>query len=207
MFLSYLVPNVTLQIPGCTDDVALKALVDGARRFYRDSTLWRDVKSYSLVAGADALRLRVPADTEISAVRYVTFEGISLEAVQPVEFEEKRSFALAAWHPEVYVAQLRDMVVRVSPPASTEQNNAYNVQLVLVPSREADELLVDNFAAEFEDAYEYAALAKLFATPLFLNLNLAAYNESLYGDLMQRAMNKAQGLLNGGALSTTYGGL
>lgn len=205
MFLSDLVPNITLQIPGCTDDVALKALVDGARRFYRDSTLWRDVKSYSLVAGADALRLRVPSDTEISAVRYVTFEGTSLDAVQAAEFEAKAGSA--AVHPEVYVAQLRDMVVRVAPPAEAEQNNAYNVELVLVPSRESDELVVDNFAAEFEDAYEYAALAKLFATPLFLNLNLAAYNESLYGDLMQRAMNKAQGLLNGGALSTTYGGL
>lgn len=205
MFLSDLVPNITLQIPGCTDDVALRALVDGARRFYRDSTLWRDVKSYSLVAGADALRLRVPADTEISAVRYVTFEGTPLDAVQAAEFEAKAGSAAA--HPEVYVAQLRDMVVRVAPPAEAEQNNAYNVELVLVPSRESDELVVDNFAAEFEDAYEYAALAKLFATPLFLNLNLAGYNESLYGDLMQRAMNKAQGLLNGGALSTTYGGL
>lgn len=205
MYLSDLIPNITLQIPGCTDDVALKALVDGARRFYRESTLWRDTKSYSLVSGSDVLRLRVPEDTEISAVRYVTFEGHPLTCVQAVEFGAY-SHSKAA-RPDVYLATLRDFVVRVAPSASQDQSNSYNVELVLVPSREADELLVDNFAAEFEAAYEYAALSKLYTMPLFMNLQLAAYNDALYTDLMQRAMNKAQGLLNGGALVTTYGGL
>ncbi len=205
MYLSDLIPNITLQIPGCTDDVALKALVDGARRFYRESTLWRDTKSYSLVFGSDALRLRIPENTDISAVRFVTFEGQPLVRVQGLEFESY-SRAKAA-RPEVYAALLRDLIVRVAPPASQPQNNSYNVELVLVPSVDADELPVDNFAAEFEVAYTYGALAKLFSMPLFLNLQLAAYNEALFADMVQRAMNKAQGLLNGGALSTTYGGL
>ena len=200
MFLSDLVPDVTLQIPGCTDDVAMAALVEGARRFYRESTLWRDAKSYSLVAGGDVLRLRAPETTDIAAVRYVTFEGRELEAKQPVQREP-------AYAPDFYTAQLRDRVVRISPPASRDQNNSYNVECVLVPDRDADELEVDNFAAEFEVAYTYGALAKLFSMPLFLNLQLAAYNEALFADMVQRAMNKAQGLLNGGVLSTTYGGL
>lgn len=205
MYLSDLVQNVVMQIPGCTDDVAMKALIDGARRFYRESTLWRDVKSYSLSDGMDVLRLRVPEETEVAAVRYVAFEGRPLENVQSVEFGLHSGAAAA--RPEVYTALLRDLVVRVAPPASGDQNNAYNVELVLVPSRDSDELPVDNFASEFEGAYEYAALAKLYAMPSFMNLQLAAYNESMYADLMQRAMNKAQGLLNGGVLSTGYGGL
>ena len=205
MFLSDLVPEVTLQIPGCTDDVAMSALVEGARRFYRESTLWRDAKSYSLVAGGDVLRLRAPETTDIAAVRYVTFEGRELEARQPVEFTALQREP--AYAPDFYTAQLRDRVVRISPPASRDQNNSYNVECVLVPNRDADELEVDNFAAEFEGAYTYGALAKLFSMPLFLNLQLAAYNEALFADMVQRAMNKAQGLLNGGALSTTYGGL
>ena len=205
MFLSDLVPEVTLQIPGCTDDVAMVALVDGARRFYRESTLWRDAKSYSLPANADVLRLRAPEDTDIAAVRYVTFEGRELEAKQYVELTALNSEP--SYAPMYYSAQLRGAVVRVSPPAFSDQNNAYNVECVLVPTRDADELVVDTFAAEFEAVYVYGALAKLFAMPLFLNLQLAAYNEALFSDLVQRAMNKAQGLLNGGVLSTTYGGL
>lgn len=205
MYLSDLVPNVVMQIPGCTDDVAMRSLIDGARRFYRESTLWRDVKSYSLSDGMDVLRLRVPDETEVTAVRYVTFEGRPLENVQSADFGLHSGSAAA--RPDVYTAFLRDLVVRVAPPASCNQDNAYNVELVLVPSRDSDELPVDNFAAEFEGAYEYAALAKLFTMPAFMNLQLAAYNESMYADLMQRAMNKAQGLLNGGALSTVYGGL
>ena len=151
------------------------------------------------------LRLRVPEDTEISAVRYVTFEGYPLTCVQAVEFGAY-SYSEAA-RPDVYLAMLRDFVVLVAPSASQDQSNSYNVELVLVPSREADDLLVDNFAAEFEAAYEYAALSKLYTMPLFMNLQLAAYNEALFADMVQRAMNKAQGLLNGGALVTTYGGL
>lgn len=205
MFLSDLVPDITLQIPGCTDDVAMAALVEGARRFYRESTLWRDAKSYSLVAGGDVLRLRAPETTDIAAVRYVTFEGRELEAKQPVEFTALQREP--AYAPDFYTAQLRDCVVRISPPASRDQNNSYNVECVLIPNRDADELEVDNFAAEFEGAYTYGALAKLFSMPLFLNLQLAAYNEALFADMVQRAMNKAQGLLNGGVLSTTYGGL
>ena len=205
MFLSDLVPEVTLQIPGCTDDVAMSALVEGARRFYRESTLWRDARSYSLVAGGDVLRLRAPETTDIAAVRYVTFEGRELEARQPVEFTALQREP--AYAPDFCTAQLRDRVVRISPPASRDQNNSYNVECVLVPDRDADELEVDNFAAEFEGAYTYGALAKLFSMPLFLNLQLAAYNEALFADMVQRAMNKAQGLLNGGVLSTTYGGL
>lgn len=204
MFLSDLVPNVVMQIPGCTDDIAMKAIVDGARRFYRESTLWRDSRSYSLVAGADVLRLRVPEDTEVASVRYVTFEGTPLDIVSPVEFG---LFSGVASRPRKFSPLLSEQVVRIAPAAGVAQDNSYNVELVLVPSREADELPVDNFASEFESAYEYAALAKLFAMPAFMNLNLAAYNESLYADLAQRAMNKAQGLLNGGVLSTGYGGL
>ena len=205
MYLSDLVPSITVQIPGCTDDVAMSALVEGARRFYRESTLWRDAKSYSLVAGGDVLRLRAPETTDIAAVRYVTFEGRELEAKQPVEFTSLQRES--AYAPDFYTAQLRDRVVRISPPASRDQSNSYNVECVLVPNRDADELEVDNFAAEFEGAYTYGALAKLFSMPLFLNLQLAAYNEALFADMVQRAMNKAQGLLNGGVLSTTYGGL
>lgn len=205
MFLSDLVPDITLQIPGCTDDVAMAALVEGARRFYRESTLWRDAKSYSLVAGSDVLRLRAPEAADISAVLYVTFEGHALEAKPYVDFTALNS--APSYAPDYYTAQLRDSVVRISPPASSDQNNAYNVECILVPTRDADELEVDNFASEFEAAYTYGALAKLYAVPLFLNLQLAAYNEALFADLVQRAMNKAQGLLNGGVLSTTYGGL
>lgn len=204
MFLSDLVPEVTLQIPGCTDDVAMSALVDGARRFYRESTLWRDAKSYSLLANSDALRLILPDGVDAVAVRFVTFEGKSLERVSSAEYA---LYNEPAYVPRVYCEFLRNGVIRIGPPASRDQNNSYNVECVLVPNRDAAELEVDNFAAEFEAAYTYGALAKLYAMPLFLNLQLASYNEALFADLVQRAMNKAQGLLGGGALSTTYGGL
>ena len=204
MFLSDLVPEVTLQIPGCTDDVAMSALVDGARRFYRESTLWRDARSYSLLANSDALRLILPDGVDAVDVRFVTFEGKPLERVSSAEYA---SYIEPAYAPRVYCEFLRNGVIRIGPPASRDQNNSYNVECVLVPNRDADELEVDNFAAEFEGAYTYGALAKLFSVPLFLNLQLAAYNEALFADMVQRAMNKAQGLLNGGVLSTTYGGL
>lgn len=205
MFLSDLVPDVTLQIPGCTDDVAMAALVEGARRFYRESTLWRDSKVYSLVAGGDVLRLRVPDTADVIAVKYVTFGNSELELLHPADFSTLMHEASQS--PRYYTVQLRERFVRVAPSASVDQNDAYSVECVLVPNRDADELEVDNFAAEFEGAYTYGALAKLFSMPLFLNLQLAAYNEALFADMVQRAMNKAQGLLNGGVLSTTYGGL
>lgn len=205
MYLSDLVPSVTVQIPGCTDDVAMSALVAGAARFYRESTLWRESQKYTLRDGFDAIRLKTPDDTDIVAVKQVLFEGVSVDAVRASEISVYAGAPAAK--PSVYVVALRDKLVRLVPAASYTQENAYDIECVLAPSKDADELLVDEFAAEFESAYVYAALAKLFAMPLFLNLQLASYNEILYSDMAQQAMNKAQGLLNGGVLSTTYGGL
>lgn len=205
MFLSDLVPSITLQIPGCTDDVAMAALVAGAARFYRESTLWRDSRKYTLRDGFDVIRLKTPEDTEIVAVKQVLFDGVSVDAVRANEISVYAGAPAAK--PSVYVVALRDKLVRLVPAASYTQENAYEIECVLAPSKDADEILVDEFAAEFESAYVHAALAKLFAMPLFLNLQLASYNEALYSDMAQQAMNKAQGLLNGGVLSTTYGGL
>ena len=205
MFLSDLVPNITLQIPGCVDDVAMKALVEGARRFYRETTLWRDIRSYSLAAGADALRLRFPEETTVSAVRSVTFEGRHLERVDSVDYAQYEGSE--AYSPEVFLPVTRDAVVRIGPASSRDQSNAYNVECVLVPTQDADELEVDNFAAEFEKAYEYAALASLYSMPLFLNATLSNLNEARYADIATQATNKAQGLTQGGVIVTGYGGL
>lgn len=205
MFLSDLVRNVTLQVPNCIDDVAMRALVDGARRFYRETTLWRDIRSYSLAAGADALRLRMPEETAIAAVRSVTFEGNSLRRVDAVDYAEYEG--TEAYAPEVFYPVIKDNTVRIGPATSRDQSNAYNVECVLVPTEDADELDVDNFASEFEKAYEYAALASLFSTSLFLNLQLAQLNEARYSDIATQAVNKAQGLTQGGVITTGYGGL
>lgn len=205
MFLSDLVPNITLQVPNCLDEVAMKALVEGARRFYRETTLWREHRSFSLVAGADAVRLRVPDETVVSAVRSVTFEGRALQRVDSTDYaayEGRQSY-----HPEVYLPYLRDGIVRIGPATVDAQNNAYNIEYVLVPTLDADELDVDGFAAEYEKAYEYAALSSLFSMPLFANPALSNLNEARYADIAQQAINKAQGLLDGGAIVTEYGGL
>ena len=205
MFLSDLVPNITLQIPGCTDEVAMKAIVTAARRFYRETTLWRDIRSYSLAAGAYALRLRFPEETTVSAVRSVTFEGDSLRRVDAVDYAEYEG--TEAYAPEVFLPVTKDNIVRIGPATSRDQSNAYNVECVLVPTEDADELDVDNFAAEFQNAYEYAALASLFSMPLFLNFPLSNLNEARYADIATQAINKAQGLTQGGVIVTSYGGL
>lgn len=205
MFLSDLVRNITLQIPNCLDEVAMQALVSGARRFYRETTLWRDARSYSLSAGSDALRLRVPEFTTISAVRLVTFEGEVLDRVDAGGYA--RYEGRTAYVPEVYLPKPKDAIVRIGPATSRDQSNAYNVECVLVPTEDADELDVDNFAAEFDKAYEYAALASLYSMPLFLNAQLSNLNEARYADIAQQAINKAQGLTDGGVIVTGYGGL
>lgn len=205
MYLSDLLRNVTLQIPNCIDEVAMQALVNGARRFYRETTLWRDIRGYSLTAGSDSIRLRVPEETFVHSVRSVVFEGRELRRVDAVDFEEY--VGSEAYRPEVFLPQTRDNLVRIGPATSRDQSNAYKVECVLVPTIDADELLVDNFASEFESAYEYAALASLFSMPIFINAQLSSLNEARYADIAQQAMNKAQGLTQGGVIVTGYGGL
>lgn len=206
MYLSDLIADIRLYIPGVVDEQAMAALQRAARRFFRDTQLWRDTRSYTLRAGQAGFQLISPyEDAEIVAIKTVAFEGWEVPFVDQIGFNEATgSFG---GYPSVCRVDLRNSMLRVAPGASADQSNAYSVTSVLIPTADADELEVDAFASEFYPTIVAAALSNLFTIPLFMDANSAAVHEGMYADGAQRAMNKAAGLLDGGAKVVRYGGL
>lgn len=205
MYLSDMIADVRLYVPSVVPEQAMLALQRGAVRFFRDSTLWRDTRTYTLRTGTDSFKLAAPSDeAAISAVKGIRFGGWEVPMVDRITFSQYQGVGS---HPEVACVDLRAGVIRIAPTPTATQDNVYVVTSVIIPSADADELDVDSFAAEFQPAILAAALSTLFTIPVFMDANAATVQESMYLDAVIRAQNKAEGLLDGEPKVVKYGGL
>lgn len=206
MFLSDLMPDLTMEVPNLTDVQAMRALTKAARRFYSDTLLWQVLRTYSLAENTNVLRMSKPIEEcTIKVVNRVYFEG---EELRPLNEEEYLSMSREASsnRPVGFYANLDGESMLIAPIARLRQDNAYAVNVVLIPTLDADELPLD-MHSEFEPAYIAAALAQLYGTGNFVNPGLADYNESKYQALVTQAINKRDGLYQGYANTVGYGGL
>ena len=205
MFLSELVPDLLMEVPNLTDVQAMRALQRAARRFYSETLLWEDRRSYQVGEGASSFRLSLPIDEcSVIAVKYVYFDGEELPLLRQTEFQSVSSLPSTPY-PHGVMPSLPKESIFIAPPASSKQAG-YEVVLVLAPSMDADELPLDAYS-QFEDAYVAGALSKLYASSLFLNPALADLNEGRFNDFVTRAVNLRDNLYTGPAKVVGYGGL
>ena len=206
MFLSDLLPDLTMEVPNLTDVQGMRALGRAARRFYSDTLLWQDRRTYSLAEGTTAIRLLLPIEEcTLKTVNRVYFEGRELP---PFTEEELLSVSREAHsdRPAGFYVSMNGATLLVAPPALHRQDNSYDINAVFVPTVDADELPLD-MHSEFEPAYIAAALANLYSTGAFLNPALADVNEGRYQEYVIQAMNKRDQLYQGYAKTVSYGGL
>lgn len=206
MFLSELVPDLLMEVPNLTDVQAMRAIQRAARRFYSETLLWEEQRTYSVSEGTSVVRFLLPIDEcSIIAVKRAYFEGDELLPMREPEFMQATELP-AAPQPLGYLPKLSDMTALVAPIASVRQDNSYDFTLILAPSMDADELPLDAYS-QFEDAYVAGALSKLYASSLFLNPALADLNEGRFNDFVTRAVNLRDNLYTGPAKVVGYGGL
>lgn len=205
MFLSDLVRDLTMEVPNLTDTQAMRALQRAARRFYSETLLWEDRRSYQVGEGASSFRLSLPIDEcSVITVKYVYFDGEELPLMRQTDFQAASSLPSASY-PHGVMPSLSKESVFIAPSASVKQAG-YEVVLVLAPSMDADELPLDAYS-QFEDAYIVGALSGLYSKGLFLNPALADVNEARFSDFVTRAVNLRDGLYSGPAKVVGYGGL
>lgn len=206
MFLSDLLPDLTMEVPNLTDVQGMRALGRAARRFYSDTLLWQDRRTYSLAEGATAIRLRLPIEEcTLKTVNRVYFEGEELRPITEQEYVSNLDSAYSD-HPIGFIPSTDGLALLIAPPPRVRQDNSYAVNAIYIPTIEADELPLD-MHSEFEPAYVAGALAYLYATGTFLNPALADVNEGRYQEYVIQAQNKRDRLYEGYAKTVSYGGL
>lgn len=206
MFISDLVPDLVMEVPNLTDVQAMRALQRSFRRFYSESLLWRERRTYSVGEGTFVLRFVLPVEeSSIIAIHQGYFEGEELPVLSEAEFLSL-SQQPPANRPSGYMPRLADKTALVAPVARIRQDNSYAFTLTLTPTMDADELPLDAYS-QFEDGYVAGALAYLYGTALFLNPPLAALNEAKFSEAVIRAQNVRDNLYSGPAKVTAYGGL
>lgn len=206
MYLSELVPDLLMQVPNLTDIQAMRALQKATRRFYSETLLWEDQRTYSVSEGTSVVRFLLPIDEcSIISVKRAYFEGDELMPMRESEFMAASQLPASA-QPLGYYPRLSAMTALVAPIASVRQDNSYDFTLILAPTMDADELPLDAYT-QFEDAYVAGALSNLYANGLFLNPALADINESRFNDFVTRAVNLRDNLYSGPAKVVGYGGL
>ena len=206
MFLSELVPDLLMEVPNLTDVQAMRYLQRSARRFYTESLLWEERRSYSVADGTFVVRFRLPVDEcSIIAVKRGYFEGEELPVFLESEFVSAMELP-AAPQPLGYLPRLSDKTALVAPIASVRQDNSYDFTLILAPTMDADELPLDAYS-QFEDAYISGALSTIYSSNLFLNPALADVNEQKFTAAVIRAQNTRDNLYSGPAKVVGYGGL
>ena len=152
MFLSELVPDLLMEVPNLTDVQAMRAIQRAARRFYSETLLWEEQRTYSVSEGTSVVRFLLPIDEcSIIAVKRAYFEGDELLPMREPEFMQATELP-AAPQPLGYLPKLSAMTALVAPIASVRQDNSYDFTLILAPSMDADELPLDAYS-QFEDAY------------------------------------------------------
>lgn len=206
MFLSDLMPDLTMEVVNLTDVQAMRALAKAARRFYSDTLLWQVRRTYSLAEGTSAIRLSLPIEEcTLKSINRVYFEGSELRCLNEEEYL-LNSRAASSNYPTGFYPSLDGASLLVAPAARLRQDNAYDINAILIPTLDADELPLD-MHSEFESAYVAAALAQLYGTALFVNPGLADYNEAKYQAYVTQGVNKRDGLYEGYANTVAYGGL
>lgn len=206
MFISDLVPDLVMEVPNLTDTQAMRALQRSVRRFYSESLLWRDRRSYTVAEGTSVVRFSLPVEeSRIVAVLQGYFEGSELPVLSERDYMEASQLPPTNW-PLGYLPRVSEGTALVAPVARIRQDNSYAFTLTLVPTMDADELPLDAYS-QFEDGYIAGALAYLYGTALFLNPPLSALNEAKFSEAVIRAQNVRDNLYSGPAKVTTYGGL
>ena len=134
MFLSELVPDLLMEVPNLTDVQAMRYLQRSARRFYTESLLWEERRSYSVADGTFVVRFMLPVDEcSIIAVKRGYFEGEELPVFLESEFVSAMELP-AAPQPLGYLPRLSDKTAFVAPIASVRQDNSYDFTLILAPT-------------------------------------------------------------------------
>lgn len=182
--LELLLPRVLEKVAICPEPTALRHLRDAAVEFCRRTRVWRFEDSFTVDGGGDG-EFAVEPDSTVFEVTHARFGDIDLTA-RTADWLDKNEPGWRTVDPGTprWLTQVECGSVRINPPPG--QTGTLTLELILVPSNDADQLpdvLVDSFGMAIADG----ALATLLALPAeFGNLQLAAVHADRFTDALGR---------------------
>lgn len=159
MYLEDLFKALEEKVPTITDDLYLRALQYGSRKFFMESEVWQvPLDLIPVAASAVLFELDAPADATIHSIHAVVING---ETIKSVSFPQIRSSQQYNGRPTEWYRQGRNMHIAPCPTAS------FNIEVlaVLVPDRNHIEISADEYADKYADAITSAAAVYLLDMP------------------------------------------
>jgi hypothetical protein len=177
--LDTLLGRVLERAAACPEPTALRYLRDAAIEFCRRTRVWRESDSFTL-SGDDAEVLAVEPGAVIYEISHARLGDIDLEPVTIDWLDAEEP----GWRDDEsgprWITQSAPGTLRVAPAPDDDDDDELTVQLILIPSQDADQLpdfLVDDYPNVLADG----ALAKILALPAdFGNPQLAIMHAQLF---------------------------
>ena len=159
MYLEDLFSSLEEKVPTVTDDLYLRALQHGSRKFFMESEVWRVPLDFIPVGASTILfELEPPAETLIHAIHAVVIDG---KPIGSVSFERIRNSQQYNSRPTEWFRQGLNMHIAPCPVVAFD----LEVQAVLIPTRLHEEIAADEYAEKYSDAIVYAAAMYLLDMP------------------------------------------
>lgn len=198
-----LLPRVHEACAACPEPLAVRHLRDAAIEFCRRTRIWRETESFTLPSeGYDCIVLQ--HDRQIFEIRRVTAttgtgDDTEIRDLDPKTVDwldqERPDWRTAEGSPQ-YFTQISPNTVRVTP--IPEDETAITLELVLLPSEDAEDLidvLIDTYPRVLVDG----ALAAILGLPSdFADPDLAAKRGAMFmraldhwGNLVPRGQQRA----------------
>lgn len=200
--IELLLPRVLEKAPMCPEPTAIRHIRDAAIEFCRRTRIWRVQDIFALTAEA-CEALAVYPGTHIFEITHAAWlapgsgdqdRGIPLVPVTMDWLDKYR----AGWRSEQsipsWITQIAPNSVRLAPKPepSDDGYGSLRLELILVPSQDADQvpdILVDAYPLEIADG----ALARLLALPAeFGNPQLATAHAQAFADHLGRWSDRVQ---------------
>lgn len=174
--LDRFLPRMLPYLVGCPDPLAKQALVDSAIEFCsRTNAVSTALDPISTVGGSATYELEPPAETKVSLVQRVWYEG---DLIVPVPYEQATGiYGRPEGSPRFYFGEFVDEVYSITLVPTPDKNSSEGLRIraALVPTRSATKLhdvLFDRYA----DAVVHGAIAIVASIPdqSYTDLRLAA---------------------------------
>lgn len=189
--LDLLLPRVLEKAAACPEPTALRHLRDAAIEFCRRTRIWRDSDSFELSTD-DCEAVAVEPGQVLFEISHATFSSDTCEErdLVPVTMDwldQERPGWRSECGPPEFVTQTAPDTVRVVPkPETTDPAGTLTLQMILLPSTDADELpdvLIDAYSREIANG---AIGAVLLLPAEFGNAQLGAYHTAEFDKALGR---------------------
>lgn len=151
--LTDLIPLVSLQVPGATDDLMTQALRDGWRQFCLRSDWWRPAVDVGLVADQTTYTLQLPA---LATIKRLAFVGLRQQA--DIDNNLDGAELPDAAYRLAQDDQTGDYRLSILWTPATDAPNALRVRPILIPVLASPEPVPVPAVLEWTDALVAAAV-------------------------------------------------